>query len=90
MTSAIPSPGADPGRSFLTADELQQEVAAILELPVSEVTADDDLIDLGMDSVRLMTLVQRWQDRGVAVEFADLAEQTELRAWIELVAERVQ
>lgn len=87
MTSGFPSPV--PGRAFLTADELLREVAAILELPVSEVTAEDDLIDLGMDSVRLMTLVQRWQDRGVAVEFADLAERTELAAWIELVAEQV-
>ncbi len=89
MTSATPSSGSFPDRTFLTADELREEVAAILELPVSEVTADDDLLDLGMDSVRLMTLVQRWKDRGVLVEFADLAERTELGAWIELVAERV-
>lgn len=88
MNAGISSDSSPPNHSLLTPDEIRAEVARLLDLPVSDIADDDDLLDLGMDSVRLMSLVQRWQERGVSVEFADLAERPELSAWIELVTER--
>lgn len=49
---------------------------------------DDSLLDFGLDSVRLMILVDRLQQAGADVGFADLAERPTLRAWVELLETR--
>lgn len=60
---------------------MRQDVAAILKTDASEIADDDNLIDHGLDSMRLMRLAQQWHDRGVAVPFADLAERPQLSYW---------
>ncbi|WP_371495285.1 phosphopantetheine-binding protein [Kitasatospora sp. NBC_00374] len=73
MTSAIP--GLDP-------DSLRADLADLLDEPAEEIGDDDDLRDLGLDSIRLMSLISLWRARGARVEFADLAETTPtVRAW---------
>ncbi|TVT81656.1 isochorismatase [Acinetobacter colistiniresistens] len=67
---------------------LSQEgiIAAVseqLQIPVNEIELHDDLLMLGLDSVRLMTLVGKWQAHGANVSFEDLAEQPTLGVWIE-------
>lgn len=49
---------------------------------------DDSLQDAGLDSVRLMMLVERLQQGGADVGFGDLAERPTLRAWVELLEAR--
>jgi bifunctional isochorismate lyase/aryl carrier protein len=49
---------------------------------------DDSMLDLGLDSVRLMMLVERLQQGGADVGFGDLAEQPTLRAWLALLESR--
>ncbi|BDH59219.1 phosphopantetheine-binding protein [Tsukamurella sp. PLM1] len=72
--------------SPLTADRVRADVAELLQLPPHEIADDDNLFDLGLDSVRVMTLIQRWRDAGAAeLEFPDLAEQPELAHWQRLV-----
>ncbi|MER7502212.1 phosphopantetheine-binding protein [Nonomuraea pusilla] len=61
----------------MSAEELRARVAELLgELPGD----DDDLIDHGMDSIRMMALAERF-----GVDFMDLAERPTLRAWGELI-----
>ncbi len=62
-------------------DALQREVAALLELPPIELRFDDNLLDCGMDSIRLMTLVERWRSAGLTVSFIDMAETPTLNDW---------
>lgn len=70
----------------MTVDELRAEVAEVLGCPVDEVPADADLLDLGLDSVRIMSLVERWRRAGATgLEFADLAEDPRIERWVELV-----
>jgi aryl carrier-like protein len=60
----------------VNAEELRAFVGELLgEVPGE----DDDLLEQGMDSIRLMTLADRLE-----VDFADLAERPTLRAWGEL------
>ncbi|MFF2621950.1 phosphopantetheine-binding protein [Oerskovia jenensis] len=40
---------------------------------------DDDLTDHGLDSVRLMALLERWRAAGWPVEFAQVAVEPTLR-----------
>ncbi|MFJ2298341.1 phosphopantetheine-binding protein [Oerskovia paurometabola] len=44
-----------------------------------EIGLDDDLTDHGLDSVRLMALLERWRAAGRSVEFAQVAVEPTLR-----------
>lgn len=57
------------------------EVATLLEVPVAELGADDSLLDFGLDSVRLMSLVERLRAAGASVSFEQLAESPTLRSF---------
>ncbi|WP_367128669.1 phosphopantetheine-binding protein [Saccharothrix sp. HUAS TT1] len=71
----------------LTADRIRADVADLLGCDPAEVADDADLLDLGLDSMRIMSLVERWRAAGATgLEFADLAEQPRLDRWTELVA----
>jgi aryl carrier-like protein len=65
---------------------MRGDVAAILKTDASEIADDDNLIDHGLDSMRLMRLTQQWHDRGVTVPFAELAERPQLSHWWTLAA----
>lgn len=65
----------------LTAAQVRADVAELLQSDPSSIALDDNLFDLGLDSVRVMTLIERWRTAGAAVEFPDLAEQPELGHW---------
>ncbi|GGK35930.1 hypothetical protein GCM10010124_30750 [Pilimelia terevasa] len=68
--------------STLTAERLRADVAAALDCPPAEVDAEADLQDLGLDSLRVMGLVEKWRGAGASdLEFADLAEDPRLVAW---------
>jgi len=59
---------ASPGPTLA---EVRAEVAALLDEPVAD---DESLVDAGLDSIRVMALVEGWKARGLSVGFADLAE----------------
>ncbi|MEW2357223.1 amino acid adenylation domain-containing protein [Spirillospora sp. NPDC029432] len=70
---------------MLTWDELH---TALTEVLGEEARPDDNLIELGMDSIRLMGLTGRLRKLGVEVRFAELAERPTLGEWWDLLAER--
>lgn len=67
-------------------DQLRADVAEILGVSADEIENDDNLFDLGLDSIRLMMLGQRWREAGAVVEFADLAEWPSLERWAEIIS----
>ncbi|WP_220471944.1 phosphopantetheine-binding protein [Tomitella gaofuii] len=70
-----------------TLEELRRDVSEILEDPeVLTLAGDDDLLELGIDSMRMMTLVTRWNERGVEVGFVELIEEPSLDAWLALLS----
>ena len=62
--------------------------SALLERPPAELNAYEDILAQGLDSVRLMMLVEQLRDRGADIDFLDLAEFTTLADWAELLVER--
>ena len=60
---------------------LVAEIAALIEIDAAELPVDGSLLDYGLDSVRLMTLVERLRADGVEVGFEELAETPTLRAF---------
>jgi bifunctional isochorismate lyase/aryl carrier protein len=69
----------------MTPDRLRAQVDELL----GEKPADDEnLLDLGLDSIRLMALVERLRVGGYDVSFVDLAERPTIAAWAALLKER--
>ncbi|WP_027708716.1 isochorismatase family protein [Zooshikella ganghwensis] len=63
----------------------QQQVATWLDVELDELAPDDNLIELGLDSIRVMTLLEQWQQQGVKTTLLDLAENPTLAGWEQLV-----
>ncbi|MFD7098850.1 phosphopantetheine-binding protein [Streptomyces xanthophaeus] len=75
-----------PAPAAFALDRLVRDVADVLYAEPAEVLVDESLLDQGLDSIRLMTLVERWRAEGAHVTFVDLAERPTLRAWAELLS----
>ena len=74
----------------LTLEEVRAQVAELLYEEPNEIGHDDDLIeDWGLDSVRIMSLIEKWRKLGVEGTFADLAEQPTLSQWWALIEPHV-
>lgn len=74
--------------SAFTIDVMRADIARIIGEDPSEVGDGDSLIDLGLDSIRVMTLIQRWGEQGVKLDFAQLAEKPTLAHWWSLASQQ--
>lgn len=61
------------------------QVANILQIDKDEIYIDDNLYDLGMDSIRAMTLLGRWQKQGMDIPFIEFASRFSISEWWELM-----
>lgn len=72
-----------------TLERLRADVADVLGEDPADIPDEENLADLGLDSVRLMSLVERWRtDHGLTVSFVELAEKPGILAWWDLLRER--
>ncbi|MBV7672997.1 acyl carrier protein [Streptomyces halstedii] len=72
----------------LSPERVRADVAELLDCDPADIAADENLVDLGLDSVRIMVLIERWRAAGAAsLEFPDLAEQPELARWTALLTD---
>ncbi|MGO2683794.1 MAG: phosphopantetheine-binding protein [Microbacterium sp.] len=70
----------------LSTEQVVADVAEVLYLDPEAVDYEVSLRDQGMDSVRLMDLVERWRGAGVErIDFITLAENSKLGEWIEVL-----
>jgi bifunctional isochorismate lyase/aryl carrier protein len=72
----------------LTLDQMRADIAEVLEESPDAIAPGENLVDLGLDSIRIMTLAERWSRPGARVEFVDLIEITELHHWFDVVSRR--
>ncbi|ASS75854.1 isochorismatase [Tumebacillus algifaecis] len=71
---------------LLTPALVREQVAELLQTSSADLGEDEDLINSrGLDSIRIMSLVERWRRSGVEVSFVELAEQPTLAKWYELL-----
>jgi aryl carrier-like protein len=73
----------------LTPLDIRTDVARLLHRSPDEQFDTENLFECGLDSIRLLTLLERWRDAGVEVSFVELAEQPTLAAWLALLASRL-
>ena len=68
----------------LDADGVRAAIMALL--PEQREFGDgDNLIECGLDSLRVMRLLGQWRRAGARVSFADLLERPTLRDWLALL-----
>ncbi|UUZ52476.1 isochorismatase family protein [Massilia sp. H-1] len=60
---------------------LRAEVAALLDMPAADLIEDENLMYCGLDSIRLMSLLERWRRAGAVTTFVELAERPTLIYW---------
>lgn len=65
--------------------DMKRDIAKILSLDVNDIEDDEDLMDLGMDSIRMMELIEIWRKKGANVNFTDLASTSVLSDWSKVI-----
>ncbi|CAH0124680.1 MULTISPECIES: phosphopantetheine-binding protein [Stenotrophomonas] len=65
----------------LTLERMRADVARVLDCQAADIGDDDNLIDLDLDSMRMLGLVLAWGNTGLPLEFSQLAEHTTLSQW---------
>lgn len=70
----------------LTLESMRADIAAAIGIPADEIGDHDNLADLGLDSMRAMMLVERWNATGVNLAFSEMADRVELASWHAIVA----
>ena len=69
---------------------LTQEVLQCIDEDSGDLDADDNLIDYGLDSVRVMGLIAKWEKLGVKVQFEELARAPSINGWWDLIQQKLQ
>lgn len=75
----------DKASTALHLDMIKQDIADALQLSVTSIEDGDNVIDLGLDSVRLMQLIDKWRQQGSDVHFSDLAETAVISEWLPML-----
>ncbi|MEV6224702.1 amino acid adenylation domain-containing protein [Nocardia fluminea] len=76
---------APAGGAGIDRAEIRAAIARHLDITPDAVAEADDLIQLGLDSIRTMKLAGGWRKRGIAVNFALLAANPTVDAWYVLL-----
>lgn len=64
-----------------TTQELRALIAGWLGVPVNELEDDDNLIECGLDSIRIISLLEQFKASGKTISFIELAENPTLAGW---------
>ncbi|OBA79636.1 non-ribosomal peptide synthetase [Mycobacterium sp. 1164966.3] len=68
-------------RRQISRDEVRATVAAQLGCSAAQVADHDDLIQLGLNSIRMMALAGEWRKHGATITFAELAASPTVESW---------
>lgn len=73
---------------LLTLERLRADVARMVGEAPEDIALDDNLMDVGLDSMRMLNLIMGWNEAGLKVDFSDLAEHTTLEGWWKVLSAR--
>jgi bifunctional isochorismate lyase / aryl carrier protein len=73
-----------------TKDDIRETVATLLNLSPTDLNDDDNLFDWGLDSIRLLTLLEVWRKDDPTLTFVQLAETPTLNHWHTRLTQKVR
>lgn len=77
-------------KADLTLERLRDDVARMLGESPEMIGDDENLLDYGLDSMRMLNLATQWSGGGIELQFADLAESPTLGDWWQQVQRQQQ
>ncbi|MFI1012551.1 amino acid adenylation domain-containing protein [Streptomyces sp. NPDC020965] len=75
---------------MLGQEEIRELVAGQLDVEPATIGFGDDLVTLGLHSMRMIKIAATMRRQGIRVNFSDLALRPTVEAWSELTAERLR
>lgn len=72
----------------ITLERMRADIAEMIHEDPQEIGPEDNLMDLGVDSMRLLNLILKWQEDGLDLDFAELANRFTLAGWWEAIEAR--
>ncbi|PAT38424.1 phosphopantetheine-binding protein [Vandammella animalimorsus] len=76
-------------QELLTLERMRADIARMLHESPDAIALDDNLIDWGLDSMRVLNLLLAWNETGIGLDFSEIAEHTTLRGWWQVVQQRL-
>lgn len=73
--------GQEANSDDLSFEAIVHQVAEYLQIDPNEIPLDENLVYLGLDSIRMMSLAEKWRQQGAAVNFVELAANPTLAHW---------
>jgi len=71
----------------LTLERMRADIAAVLHETPDAILDNDNLMDLGVDSLRVLNLSLQWSET-VPLEFSELAEHVTLAEWWNIIRQK--
>jgi len=65
---------------------LRTQIAPFIE-DADELQDDDNLMDFGLDSVAVMTLISKWQQQGINANFVDLSKTPSIDGFWQVISQ---
>ncbi|MBR7797612.1 isochorismatase family protein [Agaribacter marinus] len=65
--------------------DMKIQIANLLDIHPDDIANRDNLLDIGLDSIRMMSLVEEWRQQGIEVNFMKLVERPTLHDWWEMI-----
>jgi aryl carrier-like protein len=74
----------------LTPAAFRADLAEFLHQQPDDVDLEENPVYAGLDSLRIVTLIERWRAAGADVTFVELAERTSFAQWWQLLSARLE
>ena len=74
--------------STFTLERMRADVARVLREDPEAIGLDDNLMDWGLDSMRLLNLILAWNEAGLQLDLTEIGAETSLNGWWKLVQQR--